>query len=201
MSKPNLIIRIEQGGALTLSMLVAYRVIWGTALDALLMIGFTFMALFYLWSGFFLFNHMLPQELLLQAKKRSLSSFSITGGIWMGVIYSFATISLLFGINFYPGMHILMWLALFLLAFSSVLFFYMSRTNGKMKKPFRPAAGIRAALTGGLLLLLLLSPLENRLQWFYGDHPEFIQAYLEHRENPDCTQALEKLKTQRSLLR
>lgn len=201
MSKPNLIIRLEQGGALALGLLITYRIIWGTGLDAMLMIAFTLMALFYLWSGFFLFNHMLPRELLLQTRRRSLSFHSIAGGILMGVVYSFVTISLMFGINFYPGMHAMMWVALFLLTASSALFFYLSRTGRKMKKPFRASFGIRAALMGGLLLVLLLSPLEKRLQWFYNDHPEFIQAYLEYRENPDCTQALEKMRTQRSLLR
>lgn len=60
---------------------------------------------------------------------------------------------------------------------------------------------IRSATYGIICLFLLLTPVEKRAEVLFHDHPEFIEAYKNYRENPEDPEAEEELRKQRNRFR
>ncbi len=190
----------EKAGAVTVIVLIILRLLVGTMMNYALLIVTTLLAVYYLWFGFFIFNKLQPLDLLNKHALRSLSHFRVAISISMGIVISYALIASLFGMFFYPGIDFMLRSSFILLvAFTGYLVSYQVRR--KKSYAFLRHYYVRAASLAIILLLLWLPPLEERLDILFGDHPEFVEAYLEYNENPDHEDAIEKLREERSRFR
>ncbi len=195
-----LINKLEKAGAIVV---VAIWFLWlwrGPVLNFALLFSTTLVSIYYLWFGFFIFHKIQPLEILHQHIRRAITPFGIISSILLGVLMSYGLIGILFGIFFYPGMHFMINSSvIFLIAFAIYIAIYQIRT----RKNLELCRGyyFRIIILLVFLITLRLVPVEKRLEFFYGDHPGFVEAYLEYRENPDDEEVLGRLRDERSRFR
>ncbi len=192
--------KFEKAGLVTVLVVILLRVLLGPDANFLLLVTTTILSTYYLWFGFFIFNKITPLSLLNKSVTQSLTSFEVYLSIIMGVVISYALIAILTGFFFYPVMPVILGSALSLLvAFSIFLAIY--KVIKKKKINFLESFSIRTLVYGILLILLTVPPLETRLHILFKDYPEFVEAYLDCRENPDDEKKQERLKEERSRFR
>jgi hypothetical protein len=199
-TEPTNFSRIERTGSVLAAVLLCYRTVFNTQLDIFLLSVITLMAVFYLWSGFFLFTNALPFDIVDKKKRSAFTPFRITTSIIMGFIYSLSLISILYAYFFYPRMQLMLNLSFILLLISAaVITFYLY--NNKDELLFVKQFYRRSVILGTFIFLIIIIPLETRLEILYNKHPGFIQAYIEYRKTPDSPETIEKLRSERSKFR
>ena len=198
--RDTLINKLEKAGAVTVIAVWILRIFLGPVLNFALLVTTTLLAIYYLWFGFFIFNKLQPLQLLYMEVRQSITPFRIIPTILMGIISSYALISVLFGFFFYPGMQFMMASALILLVVFTGVMIGIQYIKKKFD-PLCPRMYIRAAGLIIILLILWAPPVEDRLNILFSDHPEFIEAYLDYRENPDDPENIQRLREQRSRFR
>ncbi len=200
MRNETLVNKFEKAGMVTVIIIWLLRAILGPMFNFTLLLTTTLLAIYYLWFGFFIFNRMQPLDLLYQHHHRQIQRFHIAAGITMGIILSYSLIAIIFGFLFFPGMQAAMISAVTILLLFTVFVLAYEKVKKRHEKLCRRFY-MRAAIVGTILAALLFIPLENRLYILFRDHPEFREAYLEYRENPDDDEAIERLREERSKFR
>ncbi len=195
-----LISKMEKAGLVTVIIIWLLRAWLGPVLNFALLVTTTLLAVYYLWFGFFVFNGIQPLDLLQRHVRQIFHPFRIVTSILMGFIMSYMLIAILFGFYFFSGVPTVMTSAFGLLVgfVLALLFFTFIK---KKEVPHARKFYLRAALMLVGLLLLWLPPVEDRLNILYRGYPEFGEAYMEHMENPDCPEAEERLREERSRFR
>lgn len=198
--KDTIINKFEKAGLVTVIVVMLLRIWLGPITNTSLLVFTTLLSIYYLWFSFFIFNKLAPLQMLNKSIVQSLYPFQIYITIIMGIVLSYALIAILAGFMFFPLMHtIMLWAFVALTGFTIYLAIYV--LIRKKNLPFLKRYFSRALLYIGLLALLLWPPLETRLEVLYWHHPEFREAYLEWRENPDDEEAQERLRDIRSRFR
>lgn len=198
--KDTIINKFEKAGVVTVIVVMLLRIWLGPMTNTSLLVFTTLLSIYYLWFSFFIFNKLAPLQMLNRDIVLSLYPFQIYITILMGIVLSFTLIAVLAGFMFFPLMHkIMLWAFVALTGFTIYLAIY--QIIKKKDLPFLKRYYYRAALYISLLGLLLVPPVETRLNILYKDHPEFIEAYLEWRENPEDEEAQKRLRDIRSRFR
>lgn len=196
----NLYRKFEYYAALFTIALLLFRFLFGTALNGLLITALVLMAIFYMWFGFFIFTGASVRELATPKSRSKFTPFMLASSIVMGLIYSLCTIAIIYGVYFYQGMNFMLGLAFILVFFATaVIIFYRWFSHDHtsyLKQYFR-----RSAVLGLFCLFMWLTPVNTRLHILFRHHPDFIEAYKNHRANPDDPLAEEQLKNVRSHFR
>jgi len=180
--------------------LLAFRFAFGTALNGLLITALVFLAIYYMWFGFFIFNRASLRDLATPKSRSKFTPFMVASGILMGLIYSFCTISIIYGIYFYQAMNFMLAAGFFFVLFATSFTLVYHRLNPQ-DAPYLRQFYRRSAILGLFCLFMWITPVDTRLQLLFRKHPDFIEAYKNYRINPDDPQAEERLKTARSLFR
>jgi len=182
------------------SILFILRFIWGVPVNLMLRISLTILSVFYLWTGFFLFNNISFRHIYIKHAFKGIDAFKIASGIGMGVVYSVSLISIMYAINIYSGMNFMLGFSLFCLltslSFYAVYYFINNKSFAYVRQYF-----IRSIVLIVVCTSLLSISVDKRLDILYGEYPEFIQAYKNHNDNPEDSLAAEKLKEERSKFR
>ena len=194
------IVIIEKFGLAAVALLLCFRIFLNTQLDIFLLSGITLLAVFYLWFGFFLFTNAIPIDMIDKKKRSVFTPFKITSSIVMGVVYSISLISILYAIFFYPRMQFMLGFSFLLLAVSTSLLAVYHWLN-KNEYPYLIQYYKRSLIMGSFVLFILIVPVETRLEILYRDHPGFIEAYKEYRNDPNSPERLENLRNERSKFR
>ncbi|TVQ14446.1 MAG: hypothetical protein EA361_07700 [Bacteroidetes bacterium] len=180
--------------------LIVYRIFFGIELQVFLRVMLTLMAIFYMWFGLFLFNRTRPLDLFDKWKRKELSLFQISGSITFGFLYSFSFITIMYAVNFYAAMNTMILLA-FLFNVSIIGLCYFSLWQGKVETSFLKQFLVRSWVLASLFAVMMLVPLDQRLNALYKDYPDFIEAYNQYLEYPDHPESLQRLKEERSAFR
>ena len=198
--KDTIINKFEKAGMVTVIVIMLLRIWLRSITNTSLLVFTTLLSIYYLWFSFFIFNKLAPLQMLNKGIVQSLYPFQIYITIIMGIILSYALIAILAGFMFFPLMHkIMFWAFVALTGFTIYLALYQIITKKDLL--FLQRYYYRAALYIVLLGLLLIPPVEKRVEILYKDHPEFIEAYLEWLENPDDEEVQERLRDIRSRFR
>ncbi len=192
--------RIEITALLVIAVLIFFRLLAGMQLHVILRILLVLISIFYMWFGFFLFTRMTIKDLSCSNKRKKLSSLKITGSITAGFIYSLSFIAIIHALDFYRGMHFLSGLAFFLnLGVLGIVFFflYVKKEKDAFYKQFLK----RSSAMVLLFMIILLAPVEKRLDMLYRGHPRFIEAYTAYMGDPDNPEIINQLREERSAFR
>jgi len=189
--------KFEIVGLILVFALIMYRTFFGLGLQFFMTFIIPILSVFYMWFGFFLFNRLRFKDLFDRDKRKELNTLQIVLSITAGFVYSFSFIALLFAIGFYPGMNVMIsWSLLFnIIILGSSLFFFLSL---KSRRPFIRQFIIRSVVLSAIFFFLWYTPVEKRLDFFYKDYPEFVQAYIDFLENPDDPEVQKRLREERS---
>ncbi|TVR42482.1 MAG: hypothetical protein EA394_03405 [Bacteroidia bacterium] len=198
--KESIINKFEKAGLVTVVVIWLLRAVFGPAFNFALLVTTTVLSVYYLWFGFFIFTKLRPWDLIHRHIRQSINRFAVITGILMGVIISHTLIAILFGFYFFPGTQaVISVAAVALLLFTG--FLIIIKIIDKKSRPHCNRYYLRAGILGVFLLLLWLLPLETKLEILYKDYPEFRAAYIEYVNNPECEQAIHKLREERSRFR
>lgn len=192
--------KIERAGGIVISLLLIYRILIDTHLDFFILSSFSLLAVYYLWFGFFIFTNARPSDLTDRGKRSAFTPFKISVSILMGAVYSICLIAILYAIFFYQQMQLMLVLSLLCILAGTgfaVIYARLKQNNWLFVKQFI----IRSSVLGSFILLLVILPVETKLNILYRKHPHFIEAYKEYRQNPESDEALERLRSERSRFR
>ncbi|MFO7979006.1 MAG: hypothetical protein R6U64_10135 [Bacteroidales bacterium] len=195
-----LINKTERLGGLVVLVLIAARILIGPEMNVALRLSLTLLAVFYMWFGFFIFNRTGLTDLITRKRNLRLNPFRITSSIIMGLLYSFCMISLIFSFYFLRGMHVLIGLSTVLVVVATLLmgtYQWIHKAEAAYIRQFY----LRSALFAILGFAFLATPLQTRLEVLYGNHPDFVEAYMNYYQNPREEQAIENLRETRSRFR
>lgn len=195
-----LIIKFEKASIVTVLAVILIRIWLGPESNFLLLVSTTTLSIYYLWFGFFIFTRHKPIDLLDRSVVQHIKPLHIYLSIIMGIIISYSLIAILFGFFFYPSTPVLLGSA-FIILISFTLFLVAFQVIGKKRIALFHRFYYRAVLYTTITALLWLIPLETRLNLFFRNHEDFIEAYLYYSDNPDDEEALERLRTERSRFR
>jgi len=200
MHQDTIINKFEKAGMVTVIVVWLLRIWLGPVLNYALLLTTTLLSIYYLWFGFFIFNKVRPLDLLYQETRRSLGAFKIGSSILAGFVMSYGLIAILFGFLFFPLMQTVLAIAAIftVLMTGYVLYAHLHRKKHPVLcKRFYPRLGILIVF----LMLLIAPPLELRLNILFREYPEFVEAYLDYRQNPACEESIERLREKRSRFR
>ena len=192
--------KIEYYGALITMGLLLYRFTFGTALNGLLITSLVLMAIYYMWFGFFIFTKASLFDLARPQTRRQFSPFVIVSSIIMGLVYSFCTIAIIYGVYFYKAMNFMLATGFFLVLIASgftLVYHWLNKNDAHYIRPFYR----RSAILGLFCLFMWITPIDTRLHMLFRQHPDFIEAYKNHLANPNDEQAEERLKTAKGQFR
>ncbi len=200
MHQDTIINKFEKAGMVTVIVVWLLRIWLGPVLNYALLLTTTLLAIYYLWFGFFIFNKLRLFDLLHQETRQSLVAFKITSSILTGIVLSYGLIAVLFGFLFFPLMQTVLvsGFVLTLIMTGYVIYVHLYKKKHKtLCKRFYPRLGILILF----LMLLIIPPLEQRLNILFRDYPDFVEAYMNYRQNPDCAENMERLREERSRFR
>ncbi len=198
--RDTIINQLEKAGLITVILIWILRAWFGPVFNFTLLVTTTLLAVYYLWFGFFIFNKLQPADLLQHQVRQSITPFQVTTSILMGMITSYALIAIIFGFFFFPGIQMAI-ISAFVLIVVFTCFMLFHQIIKKKQLFFCKRYYIRIIVIGFFLILLGAPPLEYRLQLLFKDYPEFQQAYLDYRNNPDCEETKNRLREERSQFR
>jgi hypothetical protein len=199
-NKKNIFNKTERIGGLIVVALLLFRFLFGTGLNGLLITSLVLMAIYYMWFGFLIFTRASISDLATPKSRSKFSPFMIASSILMGLVYSFCTIAIVYGVFFYQGMNFMLGFSFLLVFFASSFTLFYHRLNleeGEYLRQFYR----RSALLGLFCLAMWITPVDARLEILFRKHPDFIEAYKNYRANPDDPQAEEQFKNVRSRFR
>lgn len=192
--------KIERYGGMLVILLLLGRILIGTDLNVVLRISLTLFSIFYMWFGFLIFNRVVIGDLIHAGRRKVVNPFRIGSSILMGFCYSYCIISIVFSFFFLRGMQFMLSLSTLLLVAGTVFLVIYNWIN-KNETTYLRQYYLRSAILVVILISLLLTPLEARLKVLYGDHPDFVEAYINYHNNPGNEQFVEPLKEARSQFR
>jgi len=192
--------RFERIGAIIVFLLIIFRIWLGTEFNGILLTSLMVFAIMYMWAGFFLFSRVSLRDLATPKSRSQVSLFMVVSSIVMGLIYSFCTLAVTYGIFFYDGMNFMLSASFFLVLVATAITLVYHWLN-KADRPFLWQYYKRSAVMGLLCLTIWVIPVDTKLQFLFREHPEFIEAYKAYRENPDSILVQERLRTARSYFR
>lgn len=201
MRQPDTLInKFEKASIVTVLVVMMIRIWLGPESNFPLLVTTTILSIYYLWFGFFIFTRYKPFDFLDKSIVKQIKPLHIYTGIIMGMIISYALIAILFGFFFYPSTPFLLGSAFIILVSFTLFLVVYQITKGKKISLFQRFC-FRAALYAAIIALLWLTPVETRLNLFFRDHEDFIEAYLNYADNPDDEEALQRLRDERSRFR
>jgi len=192
--------RIEIVGTIAIVVLILFRFLIGTSLNGALLVALVFQTIYYMWFGFFLFSRVSLRDLATPKSRNQVSPFMVISSIIMGLIYSVATIAMVYGLFFYQGMNVVLSGAVLLIILSSgitLLYHWLNVADRPLLKQYYK----RSFILGAFCLALWLTPVDTRLEILFKDYPEFVEAYKNLRDNPDNEEAKQRLREARSYFR
>jgi len=192
--------RIEIVGTIAIVLLILFRFLFGTSLNGVLLVVLVFQTIYYMWFGFFLFSRVSLRDLATPKSRNQVSPFMVISSIIMGLVYSVATIAMVYGLFFYQGMNVVLSGAVLLIILSSgitLLYHWLNVADRPLLKQYYK----RSFILGAFCLALWLTPVDTRLEILFKDYPEFVEAYKNLRDNPDNEEAQQRLREARSYFR
>jgi len=192
--------RIGIVGTIAIVLLILFRFLFGTSLNGVLLVVLVFQTIYYMWFGFFLFSRVSLRDLATPKSRNQVSPFMVISSIIMGLVYSVATIAMVYGLFFYQGMNVVLSGAVLLIILSSgitLLYHWLNVADRPLLKQYYK----RSFILGAFCLALWLTPVDTRLEILFKDYPEFVEAYKNLRDNPDNEEAQQRLREARSYFR
>jgi hypothetical protein len=163
----------------------------GSVLTVLTLSTFSMM---YFYFGFALFNGIRLRQISKKDSYKGISTWRILGAAGAGVAISWLIIGLMFKFQSWPGAHFNLG---FGLAALSIVTGIGLVKYAKSKSPYYTRIFKRAAVFGGLGLILLIAPKTSWVEFKYRNHPAYVDALKKAMADPDNEALWENVEAER----
>jgi len=140
------------------------------------------LSMIYFYLGFALFNDIRLRKIFKKDSYKEISSLRILGAVGAGLALSMTTIGLMFKFQSWPGADFNLGAGLLGLLIVTIIGLTKYSKN---KSDYYPRIFKRAAIFGGLGLLLFLTPKTSWVELKYRNHPEYVDALKKAMANPN----------------
>ena len=154
------------------------------------------LTILYLIFSFIVFNDRGFRELLANEKRNKPSNKKLGLAVGVGVVLWLAILGIIVKYFSFPGSTFFMGIGFLACMIMAIVVKKEKDQDSLLKRMFN-----RLVFFGGLCLFLLVLPTEIWLNWKYPENPEYVQAVLEARENPDNQALWDKVDEERKKLR
>ena len=149
-----------------------------------------FISVVYLYFGFALFNNIELKNIIKKDSYQTISKNKIFGGIGTGIALAITVNGISFKFQSLPGTAFI--LGIGLLGIILIASFSLSKLK-KSTDNYYSNILKRIVFFGLISIFLFAIPTENWLKWKYPNHPEYVNAVLEARENSDNQELWDKV--------
>jgi len=157
-----------------------------------LVFSITLLACYYYIFGIFIFNGIAFSDILKTKSYEDLKFFHIITTFFLGAGLSNLLMGVLFKtFNWLSPTADIFFLSGFIFIFK-ILFIYLIK-NIKNKVLYLKRIGIRIAVIASLALIFIFISETTLVKIQYQNHPEYVKAYIEYKNNPENTELKDKL--------
>ena len=144
--------------------------------------SFSLISSLYFYFGFALFNKIRLRNIFKKESYDGISAVRIIGAIGTGIALSVSTISIVFKFQDWPGASFQLYVGFSsLLVVTAISAVKISKDQtGYYKKIL-----LRAGVYGLMCIVLISIPTKTWLNWQYPNYPEYVNAVLEAKKNPE----------------
>ncbi len=151
-------------------------------------------SLVYFYLGFALFNDIRFRRIFKKESYNGISKNRIIGGVGVGLALSFSAIGILFKFQSWPGASEQLGIGLLGLVIVTVISLIKIK---KSTNNYYPNILKRAVCFGTVCAFLVVIPTGSWLNWKYPNNPEYVNAVLNARANPDNQELWDKVTQER----
>jgi glucan phosphoethanolaminetransferase (alkaline phosphatase superfamily) len=144
----------------------------------------------YFYFGFALFNNIRFRNILKKESYKGISALQIIGAIGTGLAISLTLIGIMFKIMSWPGAYVNLYVGIFA---SLVILIIGGLKFSKNKSDYYLKIFKRIGITGGLALIIVISPRNTLLDFKYRNHHEYLNLLKQSMENPNNEDIHDKL--------
>lgn len=155
----------------------------------LLVLSLSTLSMLYLYFSFALLNNVGLRAVFQQKALKGVNIFKILGAILVGGAISIALIGVLFKLMHWPMANLLILVALPFILISGAVYLFLFKKN---KETYYKSILIRIWLIGSLIFILFILPKDLILDFKYRNHPEYLEAYKDWREDKGDSVKIEK---------
>lgn len=148
----------------------------------------------YMYLSFALFNEIRLRNIFKKDSFKGISTMRIVGAVGTGLALSVMTAGLMFKFQSWPGADFNLGAGLFGLLLVTVIGLIK---YSKTKSDFYTRIFKRAAIFGGLGLILMLTPKTSWVELKYRNHPEYVDALKKAMADPDNNELWDNVETER----
>ena len=152
------------------------------------------LSIIYFYLGFALFNDIRLRKIFKKDSYKEISSSRILGAVGAGITLSMTTIGLMFKFQSWPGADLNLGVGLFGLLIVTIIGLtkYFKNKSDYYTRIFK-----RAAIFGGLGLIIMLTPETTLVEFKYRNHPEYVNALKKAMADPDNSELWDNVETER----
>ena len=154
------------------------------------LVPFIILALTYMYFGFALFNGIRFKIILKKDSYNNIKSTRIMGAIGTGLALNSSIFGIIFRFLNYPGASFLL---LFGLVCTSIITVISIRKKTKDTEGYYVNILKRIAIFGTLCFVLVVMPYRTWLKINHPKNPEYIEAVMQSRANPDDPELRKKI--------
>lgn len=151
-------------------------------------------SMIYFYFGFALFNNIRLRKITKKESYEGISTKRIVGGIGSGFVLSISTIGILFKFQSWPGASMQIWVGLIGLVIVSVISLIKI---SKGTDNYYSYILKRIAVFGSICVILTVIPTKDWLNWKYPNNPDYVNAVLDAKANPDNRELWDKVEIER----
>lgn len=161
---------------------------------SMVIVSTAILALFYMYLSFAILNGIRGRLIFTKGTFKEINNLRIIGTVALGLCYSLVLITMLFTLMLWPSMLVNLIVAIIGLLIGGGLSLWKFM---KDKNPVYKGIIVRTSIFLILAIGLLVLPKYSVLEWRYGDHPEYVEAFKARDQNPSDPKLIEKLEEER----
>lgn len=160
----------------------------------LIVLSFSFLSILYFFAGFALFNNLQLSSIFKKESYKGIPALRIILGIFTGAFLNIAATAMLFKFQVWPGVS-----TFFIVAIVGLFVILLIALFNLNKKDHTFYQGILVRVVPYFVVCIFLFSIPNKswLNWKYPDHPEYVQAILDARADPDNPELRERVNEER----
>lgn len=175
-----------------ISLVLNFLLILGGGILTVLTLSTLSMIYFYL--GFALFNDIRLRKIFQKDSYKEISYLRILGAVGAGLSLSITTLGLMFKFQSWPGAEISLGAGLFCLLTVTIIGLIK---YSKIKSDYYTRIFKRAAIFGGLGLIVILTPRTSWVELKYRNHPAYVDVLKKAMADPNNQELWDNVEVER----
>lgn len=173
---------------------IAFYLFGMPMVGSMVIVSTAILSLFYMYLSFAILNGIRGRKIFTKGTFKEINNLRIIGTVALGLCYSLVLITMLFTLMLWPSMlvNLIAAIAGLLIGGGLSIWKFLQQNN-----PVYKGILLRTSLFLFIAIGLLVLPKYSVLEWRYGDHPGYVEAFKARDQHPSDPKLIEKLEEER----